>query len=260
MAHALAVVNQHSIKAHEIAVGSLMRWTDYRAFNPLLDKYLEEGDNLFLVGAANTSRGERLWLIAVYEEVSRTKDGWFAARKNRVPVIDITKLRKRLKFHTGNGLSQAKGKLGNTLQTPRLLTENDLLLLEQAIAGAGAKISAGKSASIVTEAEEGERVKHEASRFVRAPHLALERLRKDNYRCRHCGFSVEKLTNAPKSLSRVLHVHHIRPLSDTGNGTTKLSDLITLCPTCHAVAHAIARAKGKDLVNLKLLQKYFPNP
>lgn len=56
--------------------------------------------------------------------------------------------------------------------------------------------------------------------------------KRDGYKCQHCGVSESKL-------SHKLDVHHIRPLRDFGGDYEKanrLSNLITLCRTCHALA------------------------
>lgn len=61
--------------------------------------------------------------------------------------------------------------------------------------------------------------------------LALERKIKDNYTCQACGFRL-KLGE-----SYVIEVHHLEPLSATGERETKIEMLISLCPTCHRIAH-----------------------
>ncbi len=52
---------------------------------------------------------------------------------------------------------------------------------------------------------------------------------RDAYRCRYCGSS-----------DRILHVHHIIPLSK--GGSNSLSNLITLCEKCHSRKHPHMRA------------------
>ncbi|MBK8569876.1 MAG: HNH endonuclease [Nitrosomonadales bacterium] len=37
--------------------------------------------------------------------------------------------------------------------------------------------------------------------------------------------------------SYVIEVHHLEPLSATGERETKIEMLISLCPTCHRIAH-----------------------
>lgn len=52
---------------------------------------------------------------------------------------------------------------------------------------------------------------------------------RDEYRCRYCG-----------STDRILHVHHIIPLSK--GGSNSFSNLITLCEKCHLRKHPHMRA------------------
>jgi len=71
----------------------------------------------------------------------------------------------------------------------------------------------------------------------RGPNWERQRNRaraRDGYRCRHCG--------APERPGRAHHVHHIRPFRTFGYvrgenenylEANRLSNLITLCPTCH---------------------------
>lgn len=61
--------------------------------------------------------------------------------------------------------------------------------------------------------------------------IALERKIKDNYTCQACGFRLQL------GESYVIEVHHIEPLSATGETETKIDMLVSLCPTCHRIAH-----------------------
>lgn len=67
----------------------------------------------------------------------------------------------------------------------------------------------------------------DAAAFKRAPtpKLRMSVLRRDGRRCRICGRSPDDNTDL------VLHVHHIRPWERLG--LTTISNLITLCHTCH---------------------------
>jgi hypothetical protein len=81
------------------------------------------------------------------------------------------------------------------------------------------------------EANEGYARDRNVFTRIRNPGIVEERKRQDNYTCQGCGFhlSVESRW--------VIDVHHCNPLSVTGETTTKLSDLVSLCPTCHRIAH-----------------------
>ncbi len=263
MADVLAVVKRTVFDYHDRHRGPLgpgsgpLEWTDYESKHWLLDEYLDNGDRIFLVTARP---GGLLWLIAVYEDVERRKGGWCARRDNRTAIIDISDLRGKLKFHTGKGITTDDSKLGNSLQTPRRLTRADIQLIEKALKQKGQTIGAARTVLGEEEAEalEGQRVRFEAERYKRYPQLVRARLKKDGYRCVHCSFGVSKkfFPKELRSMSRIVHVHHVRPLMD-GKRKSKLNDLITLCPTCHAVVHAVAASTGQALVGLNLLRKYY---
>lgn len=108
------------------------------------------------------------------------------------------------------------------------------------------------------EAREGERFRIETLRFVRDPEVARTCIARDRYRCRHCGFALDQrhFLRGTNGISNILHAHHVRPLAD-GKRNTRVEDLVTLCPTCHAVAHAIARAMDADAVTLALLRRHY---
>ncbi|MDF3126422.1 HNH endonuclease [Rheinheimera sp. 1928-s] len=61
--------------------------------------------------------------------------------------------------------------------------------------------------------------------------LAKQRKERDNYSCAACGFylNIEG--------KWVIEVHHLNPLSITGEVVTSIDDLVCLCPTCHRIAH-----------------------
>ena len=61
--------------------------------------------------------------------------------------------------------------------------------------------------------------------------LASARKERDAYTCQACHFSLEV------GGKFVIEVHHLDPLSATGETTTTIDDLVSLCPTCHRVAH-----------------------
>ncbi len=99
---------------------------------------LEEGGNLYLVTVRPPN--EKLWLVAVLESPKKKKDGWHA-KSNAVPITDLSSLRSKIVFSTGKGMSQKKGALGMSLQTPRVLAAADEQLLQAAL---GSKVQAAK--------------------------------------------------------------------------------------------------------------------
>ena len=66
-------------------------------------------------------------------------------------------------------------------------------------------------------------------RIRRSAKLVKATKDRDRHTCRACGFHFE---------DQIVHVHHLDPLSEYQRPQkTKLEDLITLCPTCHYLAH-----------------------
>lgn len=61
--------------------------------------------------------------------------------------------------------------------------------------------------------------------------IAKQRKALDKYTCQACGFS---LTIAGHS---VIECHHLYPLSESLETETTIDDLVSLCPTCHRIAH-----------------------
>jgi hypothetical protein len=108
-----------------IAVGDVVETDRYVSSQPAFTK-LAPGDAIFLVTVRPPD--ERLWLVAVLEDVKRKKDAWVGAA-NRQPIRDITSSIQKLELSTGGGIQAKKGALGMSLQTPRLLTANDVALL-----------------------------------------------------------------------------------------------------------------------------------
>ncbi len=60
--------------------------------------------------------------------------------------------------------------------------------------------------------------------------LAKRRKQHDGYTCQACGFKLEV------SGHFVIECHHTNPIS-WGVRETSLDDLVSLCPTCHRIAH-----------------------
>lgn len=61
--------------------------------------------------------------------------------------------------------------------------------------------------------------------------LASKRKELDNYTCQACTFRLRI------GELYVVEVHHLNPLSESGATITTLDDLVSLCPTCHRIAH-----------------------
>jgi hypothetical protein len=55
--------------------------------------------------------------------------------------------------------------------------------------------------------------------------------KRDEFVCQACGYKLEIDGRF------VIECHHLNPLSVVGKGKVHLKDLVSLCPTCHRVAH-----------------------
>ena len=107
---------------------------------------------------------------------------------------------------------------------------------------------------------EGEHCIASTKRAIRDRKLIGPRLRLDNRTCQNCGFIArEEIIHEGelKKLSAVIvHVHHIDPMKE-GERETRLEDLVTLCPNCHAILDAIGRATGAKRLDVELLKEYY---
>jgi predicted HNH restriction endonuclease len=92
---------------------------------------------------------------------------------------------------------------------------------------------------------EGDKEEITGYRIRRSAKLVKATKERDNYTCRACGFHFEK---------QIVHVHHLDPISEYKNPReTKLKDLITLCPTCHYLAHYWLRIDSSSYKRLETL-------
>lgn len=80
------------------------------------------------------------------------------------------------------------------------------------------------------EAEEGYRKDSSRMTSIRDKELADKRKKMDNYTCQSC--ENKYLVNN----KYVIDCHHLHPIN-LGIRKTKIEDLISLCPTCHRIAH-----------------------
>lgn len=90
---------------------------------------LSDGGSLYLVTVRKP--GETLVLVAVLENPEFTGDRW-VAQPNRVAMTDISNLTDELEFDNGGGLNAKPGRLGMSLQTPRILSDGDVEVLNKA--------------------------------------------------------------------------------------------------------------------------------
>ena len=65
---------------------------------------------------------------------------------------------------------------------------------------------------------------------------------RDKYKCQSCYFNYDKA---------IVEAHHLKPLSLAGKSKVNSDNLITLCPTCHRIAHYLLsknKNKNKELI------------
>jgi len=80
------------------------------------------------------------------------------------------------------------------------------------------------------QALEGYAIDQKLLQGARNQALALQRKKIDQYTCLACGFFLNLNGH------HVIECHHLRPIA-LGARETNLQDLVSLCPTCHRIAH-----------------------
>ena len=69
---------------------------------------------------------------------------------------------------------------------------------------------------------------------------------RDSYKCIACNFHYN---------NKIVQAHHLIPLKDKQAGVVKADDLITLCPTCHDLAHVLIKTDASYQNRTKLIKK-----
>ncbi len=131
-----------------LGLGDVLPTDRYTSKNKALAP-LAQGGRLVLVTVRPPN--ERLWLVAILEGPVFGADIWKAPAPNVVPITDISALRKTIRLASGKGLSQDKGALGMSLQTPRALAPEDMENILGALSGPAdvlAKVAAAMPASV----------------------------------------------------------------------------------------------------------------
>jgi hypothetical protein len=147
----LAVVSKKVFEADarrdgkKLGLGDVWPTARYASAHAAL-RPLSEGGHVFLMTVRPPD--EALWLVAVLESPKFDGEGW-AAKENTVPMTDVTSLRARIQFANGSGVTAEKGKLGMSLQTPRVLSaETEALLLQISGAVVAPLASSGPAPSV----------------------------------------------------------------------------------------------------------------
>jgi hypothetical protein len=67
--------------------------------------------------------------------------------------------------------------------------------------------------------------------IVNAPLYVKYMKKRDEYRCQSCGFHLQ--VNG----RYIIECHHTRPVAQSGVREVHIDELVSLCPTCHRIAH-----------------------
>lgn len=126
--------------ARNLAVGDT--WPTDRYVSQKLTP-LAGGGALYLV---TVRPGDVLWLVGILTAPTFDGTQWTAAA-NATPIRDISAWKPRLRFANGQGLPTEPGRLGMSLQTARVLTDDDVALLTDATVSTRGAKPAGKSTS-----------------------------------------------------------------------------------------------------------------
>ena len=88
----------------------------------------------------------------------------------------------------------------------------------------------------VIKTKEGVKKQVYSTKYERDPKLREQAIKIHGLSCMACGFNFLKTFG---ELGRgFIHVHHIKPLSTTGECMINpVTDLVTLCPNCHSMIH-----------------------
>ena len=116
-----------------VAPGDIWRTDRYTSSHKSFDR-LTDGGRIFLVTVRPPN--EQLWFLGVIDSPAFEDDAWIAPAPNGLPVTNISALRKTITFESGKGISQDKGTLGMSLQTPRALTATDVQQILSMVTGA----------------------------------------------------------------------------------------------------------------------------
>lgn len=102
------------------------------------------------------------------------------------------------------------------------------------------------------EGDEGQQVETKGFRIMRSAALVKSAKKRDEYRCRSCGFYFK---------GKIVQAHHLDPLAERKRRKTTLDDLVTLCPNCHYLAHYQLRDKkhGDDYKQIDTLLEKLQN-
>lgn len=158
------------VDGETVDLGGVWPVKSYKGAAKVFENTLAGGGRIFMVTVRPPD--EKLWLLAVLEspKFDKKTTAWVAAA-NVVPATDISSLRKSIKFESGKGMSQDKGALGMSLQTPRALGDGDAELILGLLGGGGGgakKSSAGGAKKEAVEAKQSTRSRDRVAALLAA--------------------------------------------------------------------------------------------
>ncbi len=198
---------------------------------------LEDGGRIFLVTVRPPT--EQLWFVGLVEQPEFDGTAWIARTENSLPVTDISALRKTIQFESGKGMSQDRGTLGMSLQTPRALTDDDAEQILEAVIEANDLKPSGPRRGKAKPAAKKKPKKAEAARVIDGKYEIVRQLGRGGmgvvYEARHIGTNrrvalkeiigsdlakerklVERFHREAKATGSI-DTRHIAMVLDTGN-------------------------------------------
>ncbi|HRP44778.1 MAG TPA: HNH endonuclease [Ginsengibacter sp.] len=91
---------------------------------------------------------------------------------------------------------------------------------------------------------EGEVLERKTLSYKRNAASALSCKERDSHTCQACGFWHNNM---------IVECHHLKPLSMIKESVVSMDNLVTLCPTCHRLAHSFLREDMEKYVSKELL-------
>jgi hypothetical protein len=125
-------------------LGQVVPFAGYASASKHLQK-LDAHSRLLLVTVRPPK--ESLWLVAVLDGLVFDGQRW-NARVNTTRLTDISAIKDQLRFESGKGIVAKPGALGMSLQTPRVLTADDVKLLLDAAATGKSRIPAPRPVNL----------------------------------------------------------------------------------------------------------------
>jgi 5-methylcytosine-specific restriction endonuclease McrA len=237
--------------------GDVVDWKTYRADHLPLQRLRDFSSNrLYLVTVRPSTFA--VWLVAVYEDVTRRDGAWTSARRNRTPIVDLTSVLDGLTFESGKGVRVSPSARPQALQAPRVLTPKDIVIIHDQIRLQGAlpPADSGDLADLVGTLEGGRLLKTHLvrERNTRLRALAREHWRRElgELRCIACSFSFAG-TYGPVG-DDFIELHHVRPLGRRKKRTRSTpADLVPLCSNCHRMVHRASDGKPLAIAALRTL-------